>query len=95
MTNVDRIIKIGSHTLNVKGIDDGKSYIVNVFYNNYYIPPSYSYNHTDFINFTNSQESGLFYGTLDEVMDDFIKIIKTDPNIESKLIKIDDYLNKQ
>ncbi|HRZ28162.1 MAG TPA: hypothetical protein P5295_15255 [Spirochaetota bacterium] len=92
MTKIEKFINIGPHQLEVKGLDDGKSYIVNVFYKNYYIPPTYSYNHTDFNNIVNSHESGLFYGKLDDVLSDFIRIIETDTMIEKKIKIIDKYI---
>lgn len=95
MTKIEKSLKIGPYQLEVTGFDDGRSYIVNVFYKKYYIPPTYSYNHTDFNNIVNSQESGLFYGKLDDVMSDFIRIIETDTMIENKIKQIDKYIESK
>mgnify|MGYP000907086489 FL=1 len=95
MTKIEKSLKIGPYQLEVKGFDDDRSYIVNVFYKNYYIPPTYSYNHTDFNNIINSHESGLFYGKLEDVMSDFIKIIETDTMIEKKIKEIDEYIESK
>jgi hypothetical protein len=91
--NID--INIGQRRVNILAKDDGKYFSVSVIYRDYYIPPTYSYNYTDFNNHINSQESGLFYGNLEDVMKDFIKVIETDPKILDKLNSIDNYINNK
>jgi len=88
-------INIENREVNILGKDDGKYFNVNVIYRDYYIPPTYSYNYTDFKNQNNSFESGLFYGNLEDVIEDFIKIIRTDPKITDKLKIIDNYIDKE
>lgn len=95
MEEVKNTIKIGNHDIRVQGIDDGRSYSVKAFYKTYYLPPTYSYNHTDFTNLDNSYASGLFYGNLNQVMSNFINIIKTDPGMENKFKIIDDFIKNK
>ncbi len=92
MKEIEQIINIGKYDVHLKGVDNGESYIVSIFFKNYYIPPSYAYNYRDFNNFTYSQESGFFYGSLNEVISDFINIIKTDSMVENKIKIINDNL---
>ncbi len=88
-------INIENREINILAKDDGKDYNVSVVYRDYYIPPRYSYDHTNFKNQNNSFESGLFYGSLEDALEDFIKIIETDPKIIDKLNTIDNYIDKQ